>query len=138
MKIKRLPKYKISSENIKILSEIGELLERYIGNTITFCDFTAILDRDNCLCFYKRDSLLHWRKKFFRKEIKSGEKDGRKTPKRIEMKSEDFLKFLGHLSSNGKVDLQKFKKTVIHCMNTGYLLSGKKIVDFQSTIYKTY
>lgn len=122
------------SDNEVLLREIGKMLKKYLGETITFCEFIDILNKDNYqVNNYKRDSLLKSRKNFFRKE---GEK-GRKVPKRIVMKLGDFLKFLDHLSSNGKIDLQKFKETVIHCMGAGYELPGKKKADFQPTIYKS-
>lgn len=134
MKIKRLPEYKISFENKRILSEIRELLKKYIGNTITFCEFTGILDRDNYLKDYKRDSLLHWRKKFLRKE---GEK-GRETPKKIVMTLNDFLNFADYLSIKDKIDLQKFKKTLIYCIEKGYLLPDKKKSSFEPVVYRTF
>lgn len=123
----------VSLENKDILFEIGYLLKKYIGDSITFCEFTGILDKDNTLKNYNRNGLLRWRKIFFRKEGV----DGKKTPGEIEMKLGDFLRFLDYLSYNkGKIDFHKFKKTVIYCMNKHISLSGKKALDFQPTIYR--
>lgn len=101
------------------LSEIKDLLSRFIGGRITFNQFTGILDKDNGLQYYNRNTLLHRRRKFF----KEGCKRGRGSPKEISMPLGKFVDFLGTLARDSEInlDLGKFRKALDYCMALGYI-----------------
>lgn len=115
-------KFIASFNNKNILNEIKKLLREIIGGEeITFNQFTDILDRDNKLRFYKRNSLLAQRERFFDgKENKRG----KGCSKEIRMPLNGFVDFLDSLSRDGGLDLERFKKTIIYCINAE-LIVGK-------------
>lgn len=101
------------------LSEIKDLLGKFIGDEITFNQFTGIMGKDNALRFFNRNSLLNRRKKFFKGE----DKRGRKSAKEIRMPLDKFIRFLGTLANDREIkfDLEKFKGALVYCMNIGYI-----------------
>ena len=111
----------IPTDNKAILSEIKTFLTKYVGNEITFNQFTGIMDRDNKLRFYNRNSLLDQRERFFKgKENKRG----KSISKEIKMPMNIFIDFLNFLGQNGKLDMERFKETALYCIEFG-LVVGK-------------
>lgn len=100
-------------DNEKILDEIKKLLSDHLGETITFNQFTGIMDRDNKLRFYYRNGLLYRRQKFFK------ERRGKKNSKEIVIPMDDFVSYLNHLTEKGEMDLPKFKKALVYCIKIG-------------------
>lgn len=112
----------IFSDNKKILNEIKYLLVKLIGDSdISFNQFTGILDKDNRLQFYNRKTLLDQRERFFKEKE---DKRSKRNSKEIRMPLDDFVNFLDSLARKGAVDLRRFKKTVIYCVEAG-LFVGK-------------
>lgn len=110
------------SDNKKILNEIKCLLVKLIGGgDISFNQFTGILDKDNRLQAYNRKSLLDQRERFFKEKE---DKRSKRSSKEIRMPLEDFVNFLDSLARKGTVDLGRFKKTIIYCIEAG-LVVGK-------------
>ncbi|KKR46696.1 MAG: hypothetical protein UT90_C0006G0011 [Parcubacteria group bacterium GW2011_GWA1_40_21] len=109
----------IPTDNKAILSEIKTFLTKYVGNEITFNQFTGIMDRDNELRFYNRNSLLDQRERFFKGKEK---KRGKGVSKEIKMPMNIFIDFLNFLSQKRKFDLKRFKKTMLYCIETGIVV----------------
>lgn len=109
-------------KNKEIINEIKCLLIKLVGgDEITFNQFTGVLDKDNRLQFHNRKTLLDQRKRFFKgKENKRSKKNS----KEIRMPLDDFVNFLDSLARKEVVDLGRFKKTVIYCIEAG-LVVGK-------------
>lgn len=109
-----------SFQNKDILNEIKYLLAKLIGSEeITFNQFVGILDRDNSLRVYNRKSLLDQRERFFKgKESKRG----KRVSKEIRMPLNDFIYFLDSLARNGKFDLERFKTTILYCVEAGIVV----------------
>lgn len=106
-------KISVISCNNEILREIKKLLFEFVGERITFDQFTKILDRDNC--FYKRNTLWVQKRSFFKKT--GGLKDEKY------MTLDEFLDFLNYLTnSKMRLGLEKFLKALIYCMEIGYYL----------------
>lgn len=90
-----------------------------VGDKITFCQFVEIMNKDNTLRFFNRNSLLKKRRMFF----KGKEKRGKSSGKEIRMPLGEFVDFLKVLAEDPKIklDLLKFKKALIYCIDTEYL-----------------
>lgn len=98
----------------EILRKIKKLLLEFVGERITFDQFTKILDKDNELRFYKRNTLWNQKRSFF-------EKTGGLKDKKF-MTLDEFIDFLNYLS-NSKMKLKpdKFLKALIYCVEIGYV-----------------
>ncbi|MCK6462705.1 MAG: hypothetical protein L6Q29_02700 [Candidatus Pacebacteria bacterium] len=103
----------------KILEEIGGILKENIGNVFYFNQFVTVLDKDNCPrnYNYKRNSLLNWRKKYFKGE----NREGKKNKKEIPMEVDKFLGYLRLLGGKGIIDIVKFKNSLVYCLKMGYV-----------------
>ena len=109
-----------SLDNKNILNEIKYFLTKLVGDRwVTFNQFTDILDKDNLLRIYNRKSLLSQRERFFkRKEAKRGRKNSRE----IQMPLDNFVNFLDSIAQKGAVDLVRFKKVIIYCLEFGIVV----------------
>ncbi|MBU6431465.1 MAG: hypothetical protein KGJ58_03160 [Patescibacteria group bacterium] len=106
------------TDNDKNLSEIKILLRKLIGDEITFNQFTGIMDKDNFLRFYNRNSVLRKRKRFFKDYNR-----GKRRSKEIRMPVDKFVKFLDILARGDfGLDLGRFKKAIIYCANVSHFV----------------